>query len=211
MPGIRFRRGEVPVFEPPPVRFVLDLAALLDRGQPLLVLHHAAAAWPAWEGWAELVGARFHYQPGTLAGREWPDSGYRMDVRHRIRCIGDHPVTAGVRESAPDGFELDDELYLWPVLDDDMTPLLRSDADFSASSYTPAGEAIGAPSTPPGEWTHPDGSDLVGWVKRAGRSPLVYLQFGHGPATWANPIFRRLVQDAVDWLASEPAAEWAAA
>ncbi|MEM9033024.1 MAG: ThuA domain-containing protein [Actinomycetota bacterium] len=209
MPGIRFQRGQAPTFEPPPVRFVTDLHALLEQGKPMLVLHHAAAAWPAWEGWAELVGARFHYQPGVLDGREWPDSGYRMDVKHRIRAVADHPVTAGAAELAPDGFELEDELYLWPVLEDSVTPLFRSDADFRAAAYQAAGEAIGAPSTAPGEWTHPDGSDLVGWVKTAGRSPLVYLQFGHGPATWVDPVFRRVVGDAITWLTSDPARAWA--
>lgn len=210
MPGIEFRRGEAPRFVPPPVHFVLGLNELLDAGKGLVVLHHAAAAWPAWEGWAQLVGARFHYQPGRLDGVDWPDSGYVMDATHRVRTVADHPVTAGVADLAPDGFELDDELYLWPVLEDDVVPLLRSDATFTSDRFLAAGEAIGAPSTPPGEWSHPDGSDLVGWAKRAGRSPLVYLQFGHGPATWAHEAFRRVLVDAISWVSSDDAAAWAA-
>ena len=211
MPGIEFRRGEPPTFTPPPARFVLQLNELLDAGTGLVVLHHAAAAWPAWEGWAHIVGARFHYQPGRLGDVDWPDSGYVMDARHRVHVTTDHPVTAGVAELAPDGFELHDELYLWPVLEDEVVPLLRSDATFTADHFRAAGEAIGAPSTAPGAWTHPDGSDLVGWAKRAGRSPLVYLQFGHGPATWNHVAFRRLLVDAVNWVGSEAAQQWAAA
>jgi hypothetical protein len=211
MPGIEFRRGDAPRFTAPPARFVLDLNALLEQGKGLVVLPHAAAAWPVWEGWAHIVGARFHYQPGRIGDVDWPDSGYVMDAHHHVDVVGEHPVTAGVAELAPGGFDLDDELYLWPVLEDDVVPLLRSDATFTADRFLAAGEAIGAPSTPPGEWTHPDGSDLVGWAKRAGRSPLVYLQFGHGPATWNHEAFRRLLVDAVNWVSSDDAHRWAAA
>lgn len=209
MPGIEFRRGEAPHLVEPTPRFLEGLEATLDAGIGLVVLHHAAAAWPAWEGWAELVGARFHYQPGRFADQDWPDSGYLLDVDHHVRVAGDHPVTAGVAELAPDGFDLNDELYLWPVLEDEVVPLLRSDATFTADRFRPAGEAIGAPSTEPGAWDHPDGSDLVGWAKRAGRSALVYLQFGHGPATWAHPAFRRVLVDAIDWVSSDEARRWA--
>jgi hypothetical protein len=39
----------------------------------------------------------------------------------------------------------------------------------------------------------------------------VYLQCGHGPAAYANPGFRRLVSNAIDWVSSPEAHAWARA
>ena len=60
-----------------------------------------------------------------------------------------------------------------------------------------------------GDWSHPDGSGLVGWVKTACRSPIAYLQPGHGPAAYANPSFRKLLANAIRWVASDDAHQWA--
>ena len=54
---------------------------------------------------------------------------------------------------------------------------------------------------------HPAASDLIGWAKAAGRSPVVYLQPGDGPDTFAHPGYRRLVANAVEWVSSADARE----
>lgn len=67
------------------------------RGTGLVFLHHALASWPAWEGYAELVGGRYHFWPGTLRGTDRPDSGYLHDAEHRVTVLApDHPVSRGV-------------------------------------------------------------------------------------------------------------------
>ena len=55
------------------------------------------------------------------------------------------------------------------------------------------------------------GSGLVGWVKSSGRSPVAYLQPCHGPAAYANPGFRTLLSNAIGWVASDDARNWAKA
>ncbi len=60
-----------------------------------------------------------------------------------------------------------------------------------------------------GDWTHPPGSNLVGWVKSAGNSPIVYLQLGDGPATYNDPNYRQILANAIRWACSEEAAAWA--
>ncbi len=63
----------------------------------MVFLHHAIAGWPAWEGYAEIVGGRFHYQPATLDGIDYPDSGYRHDVTHTVEVLDPtHPICAGI-------------------------------------------------------------------------------------------------------------------
>ena len=59
-------------------------------------------------------------------------------------------------------------------------------------------------------WTHPRGSGVIGWVKTAGASPIVYFQPGHGPSAYANAGFRRVVANALAWVASDEAHRWAA-
>lgn len=208
MPGIRFTGSDPPVeLQAPPAALVRGFEALLDAGKGMVFLHHAVAGWPAWPRYAEVIGARFHYQPATLAGVEYPDSGYRFDVRHRVEVLDPgHPLCAGLG----DGFELTDELYLFPVLRDDVVPLLRTTYDTTdASRFSSADLAVRGVRGSNEGWTHPPGSDLVGWVKHAGRSPIAYLQPGDGPVTYADPCFRRLLANAIGWAASPEAHAWA--
>ena len=48
------------------------------------------------------------------------------------------------------------------------------------------------------------------WGKPAGRSPAVYLRFGDGPTTHADPNDRLALANAIRWVASGDARDWAA-
>lgn len=58
-------------------------------------------------------------------------------------------------------------------------------------------------------WSHPPGSNLVGWAKRQGNSPIVYLPGGDDASAMANPHFRQFVHNAVRWVSSDAARMWA--
>ena len=209
MPGIRFTGSEPPVeLVEPPATLVRDFEALLDAGKGMVFLHHAVAGWPAWPRYAEVVGARFHYRPATLAGVDYPDSGYRFDVTHTVDVLDpSHPICDGLGTS----FTLTDELYCFPVLADEVVPLMRTRFDTSDSSaFYSADLGIRGRRNANDGWSHPPGSDLVAWVKCAGRSPVAYLQFGDGPETYANASFRRALVNAIRWAASDDAHAWAA-
>jgi type 1 glutamine amidotransferase len=198
MPGLRITGGDPPLelVEPTAAqrRIFDDLAA---AGTGLVFLHHAVASWPAWPGFAELVGARFHYRPAQLAGADYPDSGYLFDVTHEIEVIEtEHPVCDGLGAT----FELTDELYCFPVLTDRVTPLMRTTFDTSDSSqFYSSGLAIRGRLNDNEGWRHPPGSNLVAWTRQVDRSRLVYLQFGDGPVTYRDPNFRRVLANAIDW------------
>ena len=198
MPGIEFRPGAQPRFHSPPVPYQQGLRALGDMGLPFVVLHHAAAAWPNWPEWSQFVGAQFLYQPARSFGEDLPDSGYLLDVSHRISAVGEHPITAGL---AP--FALTDELYLWPGPQPDVTPILVSDYDFEYSNFYSAARALAGQLFSREGWTHPAGSNVVGWTKTYRQSPLVYLQFGDGPSAYRQENFRELLARAINWAASE--------
>jgi type 1 glutamine amidotransferase len=207
MPGLDFT-GKTPARHvPPPDRFRAGLEAVLDAGKGVVALHHAIAAWPTEEWYAELLGGRFLYNAGPLRGVDRPDSGYRHDVRHTVSVVGDHPVTDGL----PQTFPLTDELYLYEVLEDSVIPLLRSSAPFTQEHFYSATLAVNGQMFSNAGWRHEPGTNLIGWAKKARKSPLVYLQPGDGPATYADPNYRALLRSAIFWAASEQALAWARA
>jgi hypothetical protein len=204
MPGLRFVRSPdeadfpVELLEPSSDRRAA-FDALSRNGVGLVFLHHSVASWPRWPGFAELVGARFHYQPGSLRGVAYPDSGYRFDVTHTVEVLdAEHPVCAGLG----DRFTLTDELYCFPVLEDDVTPLMRTTFDTGdASQFFSADAAIRGRRDDNQGWQHPPGSPLVAWTRQVARSRLVYLQFGDGPSTYSDRSFRRALGNAIEWTA----------
>lgn len=205
MPGVDFTAADAPGPVEPELEFRRGFLELLEAGMGFVFLHHSIAAWPAWEAYAEIVGGRFLYRPGTLRGREWPDSGYRHKVDHEITVVAEHPVTEGL----PASFSMTDELYLCPVFEDSVEPLLRSDYSFTDDNFYSAARAVAGEMHSREGWRHPPGSNLVAWVKHYRTSPLVYIQGGDDPEAYANPHFQRLLHNAVRWVASEEAHRWA--
>jgi hypothetical protein len=202
MPGLDFAAADPPAYVEPDPAFKAGFLALLDQGIGVVALHHAIAGWPAWPEYAELLGGRFLYRPGLVRGAARLDSGYRHEIVHTVSLADPaHPVVAGL----PPQFELTDELYLFEVFEDLVTPLLRSSHAFGREGFYSAAQAVAGKMFSNAGWAHPPGSNLVGWTKRARNSPLVYLQPGDGPATYADPNYRRLVENAIRWVAAEAA------
>jgi hypothetical protein len=182
MPGLDFAAPERPGYVEPDAAFKAGLLAMLDQGKGVVALHHAIAGWPAWPEYAELL------------------------VEHKVTVLDPaHPVVAGV----PARFSLTDEIYLGEVFDDLVHPLLASSAAFTRSGFYSATLAVNGQMYSNAGWEHADGSNLIGWTKRARNSPLVYLQPGDGPATYEDPNYRRLVENAIRWVASPEALAWA--
>jgi type 1 glutamine amidotransferase len=201
MPGIEFR-PDGPRFHEPPASVIRGLEALLSEGKGLVFLHHAIAGWPTWDRYAEIMGGRFLYQPATLRGRACPDSGFRHEVKHRVSVVdAEHPIVSGIEGS----FEIEDEVYLHEVFEDELTPLLRSDHDFVEDHFFSAANAVRGKMFSREGWTHPPGSNLIGWARHDRQSPIVTLACGDSPNAYANPAFRTLLGNAIRWVASDEA------
>jgi len=199
MPGVVFDRsgggaGQVD----PPDEYTEDFEALLARGKGMVFLHHAIAGWPSWDRYGEIMGARFHYTPACWNGREVPDSGYRHDVTHTVDVLDpEHPIAAGVDAS----FELTDEVYLFPVDEASVQPLMRSRHRFVDDGFYSADLAVRGMRYSNEGWSHPPGSDLVAWTRQEGPSRIAYVQFGDGPQTYADSNYRRIIRNAISWAA----------
>ena len=156
------------------------------------VIGGALAGWALWPEWHDWLGGQFHYQPGPHG----PDSGYRHDVAYEARVVTDHPVTRGL----PATFPVTDELYLCPVDERAFTPLVRAEGcAFTADNFYSAANAVAGAMFSREGWDHPPGSNCIAWESRTCPAPLIYLQCGDGPATYANPHVRQMLAQALDY------------
>ncbi len=195
MPGYVFADGKV-TSRPPSAGFVQAIERHFAAGKGAVMLHHALAGWADWPGWSEMLGGRFLYQPGEVRGHSCLDSGYAHDIDYEAVVVADHPVTRGL----PDRFAVNDELYLAQVFEDDVTPLIRADTRFERDRFSSAAHAVAGRMFDRTDWPHPPGSNLIGWTRAIDAAQMVYLQFGDGPASYANPHVRRAIANALDFV-----------
>ena len=189
-------------FEDPGADARKNLQALMQAGDKGFVFfHHSIASWNhTWPEYSEVVGGACDWgNPVTFRGKEYPNSGAQGRVEQRISVLDkSHPIVQGLGE----GFNITDETYLCPYAEDSIVPLLRTD-------FKPID--VNFPNRYKGGWRHPEGSNLAGWVKVAGRTPIAYLQNGHDRTAWENPAFQTLLMNAIRWTASKEAKAWAVA
>ncbi|QUL37404.1 ThuA domain-containing protein [Erythrobacter sp. JK5] len=195
MAGYTFADGTV-ASRPPSEEYKAALTRRFAAGKGAVAMHHALAGWADWPEWHQWLGGQFHYQPGSHG----PDSGYRHDVTYTAKVLTDHPVT----ESVPETFPATDELYLCPIDEASVTPLIRAEGfAFASDNFHSAANAVAGAMFSREGWDHPPGSSLVGWEAKALAAPLVYLQFGDGPETYANPHVRQIIANALSYTAGE--------
>ncbi|MGQ2932067.1 MAG: ThuA domain-containing protein [Sphingopyxis sp.] len=198
MPGYRFEDGKAAT-RPPSFTYRRAIADHFARGGGAVAMHHAIAGWAEWPEWAEMVGGRFLYAPGEANGAAHLDSGYRHEVQYDAIVLDpEHPVTAGL----PSRFPLCDELYLAPVWGA-TKPLLRADHAFVRDNFYSAAQAVAGQMFSNTGWDHRPETDLIAWEKPVGAGRLVYLQPGDGPAAYADPNFRRLLANALAYVAPD--------
>ena len=195
MGGYNFADGTV-TSRPPSAAYREALERRFASGRGAVAMHHALAGWADWPRWHDWLGGQFHYQPGEHG----PDSGYRHDVAYEARVLAEHPVTRGL----PGGFPVTDELYLCPIDEARVTPLIRAEGfAMSRDNFYSAANAVAGEMFSREGWEHPPGSSLVGWETRTEKAPLVYLQFGDGPETYANPHVRQCLAQALAYTSGE--------
>ncbi|GAA4042592.1 ThuA domain-containing protein [Parerythrobacter jejuensis] len=199
MGGYEFADGKVSA-RAPSKAYREAIMRRFASGKGAVAMHHALAGWAEWPEWHQMLGGRFLYQPGEFRGQKVPDSGYRHDVVYEAEVVLDHPVTRGV----PAQFDLVDELYLAQVNESDITPLIRARHDFAAENFYSAASAVAGQMFSNDGWDHPPGSNCVGWVRQVQDAPLVYLQFGDGPATYRDPSVRKLLSNALAFTGGNP-------
>jgi len=196
----------------PTADYEKSMLALLESGKGIVLLNHGTVSWPDWPLWREIHGSSFMLSAGEVFGDSVPGSGYRgghgphPNPTFTLTPVDPgHPVTAGLE----DGFSVTDEIYIKSSnFEAAVLPLMRSDYEYVSSNFT------APPLAPPEEqetWDHPPGSNLVVWANAARNSPVVASDIGDSPEAFGNPGFKRLLKNALQWVASSEARAWAAA
>jgi hypothetical protein len=197
MAGYSFGAGAV-TMRPPSPAFREAVTKRFAAGKGAVAMHHAIAGWALWPEWHEWLGGQFHYQPGPHG----LDSGYRHEITYEARILGDHPVTRGL----PETFPVTDELYLCPIDEAAITPLIRAEGfAFTAGNFYSAAQAVAGAMFSNAGWEHPAGSNCIAWESRKCPAPLIYLQCGDGPATYANPHVRQMLAQTLAYTSGGPA------
>ena len=195
----------------PSADYVKSMEALLESGKGIVLLNHGTVSWPDWPLWREIHGSSFMLSGGEVFGDSVQGSGYRgghgphPNPTFTLTPVDtNHPVTAGLEK----GFTVTDEIYIKsPNFEAGVLPLMRSDYEYVADNFT------APPLAPPEEqenWDHPPGSNLVVWANAARNSPVVASDIGDSPEAYGNEDFKRLLKNALLWVASDDAKKWAA-
>jgi type 1 glutamine amidotransferase len=94
--------------------------ALLEKGVGMLVLHHALVSYQHWPEYEKTIGGRYPEADGK-SGVVSKEVGYQHDVDLPVVIVGQHPVTAGLKD-----FVIHDEIYWGFRVGSDVTPLLTT-------------------------------------------------------------------------------------
>ncbi len=94
----------------------------------------------------------------------------------------DHPALAGL----PVSFEVEDEDYFHRILPGAERTVL------GVIRHRPQGDKPGA------------NNDSI-WTCEHGQGRIFYTALGHGRATWQNPVWQKMIAQAICWTARQPA------
>ena len=85
-------------------------------------------------------------------------------------------------------------------------PIVKDVQPFATSDEGPApAPPAGTETTVLMQRTLGQGREAFTWVRTQGKGRMFYTGYGHEPATWSNPNFQKLIEQAVVWTVDEPA------
>ncbi|HOA60367.1 MAG TPA: ThuA domain-containing protein [Verrucomicrobiota bacterium] len=148
-----------------------DLVARLKEGKGLVVLHHALANYQKWPEFERIVGGKFYLEKQTVNNVEKPQSTYKHDVEFTVRIANNQHPVT----QGLTNFVIHDEVY----------------GGFDVSSQTHALLTTEEPAS----------GKTIAWAKTYEAARVVYIQLGHDHLAYENPSFRRLVANAIRWVA----------
>jgi uncharacterized protein len=146
-----------------------DMIDCFWHGKPLVVLHHSICAFDRWDEYQRIIGGRYFRDTTIIHGRVYPPSTYKHDVYFPVYV---KDSTNPVTRGIDD-FELFDEVYGGFYVERSVTTLATTD--------------------------HPDSSPMIGWSHYYGKSRVVTIQPGHDTPAFQNPVYRKLILQAIEW------------
>lgn len=146
-----------------------NFLAMLNGGKKIIVMHHAISAFPEWDEFSKIIGAKYFSEDMEWEGKKYERSKYKHDVKIPVHVADkNHPITQGVED-----FEEIDETYSQFYISPDVHVLLTTN--------------------------HPESASFIGWVNKYNNTEIFFIQLGHGPQNFANEQFRKLIYNAIKW------------
>ncbi len=84
-------------------------------------------------------------------------------------------------------------------------PVTKGISDFEIEDEIYGGSEILPTVAPLLSTTLPKSMRYLAWVNHYGKSDVLYIQLGHGPSAYTNPVFRKLIRQAIEWSAARHA------
>jgi type 1 glutamine amidotransferase len=150
-----------------------NFAECISEGKPVVALHHSICAFDDWPEYWNIIGGKYFHKPTTFKGKEYQPCSYIHDLHFNVKVVD---LKNPVTKGVKD-FEIFDETYKGYYVEDGVTPLLTTD--------------------------EPSSTPVIGWSKKYGKSRIVVFQGGHDAPTFENPSFRKLLKQAIIWVAKK--------
>jgi len=148
---------------------------LTFQGKPFLFLHHSLCSYQQWKDFEKIVGGKYVLAgKDDQQGKEIPEdrlSTYRHDVWIDISV----PDADHPVTMGMKDIRLFDEVYDNYRVSSSVKPLLKTN--------------------------HPESEPVIGWENHFNASAIIYLQPGHGTQTYKSEDYRKLVYNAIHYLA----------
>ena len=148
-----------------------DFCSLLQKGKGLVALHHSLGSYQKWDDYARIIGGRYHLEKRTENGSDRAASTYKHDVDFTVRVA------------------------------DPNHPVTRGLKDFPIHDETYGGVEVKPASHVLLTTDEPTSTPSVAWTSQYGAARIVCIQLGHDHQAYENPNYRRLVAQAIGWVA----------
>ena len=149
-----------------------DYLDFLKAGKGVVILHHAIAAYPQWPEYEKILGGRYYLQPKTLVNGVEKLRSRAKEGAHIAVKVAD--ASHPVTRGLQD-FEIDDETYFGYDVAPDSHVLLST--------------------------TNTNNAPTLAWSRSYQGARIVYIQLGHDHLAYENPNYRKLVAQAIRWVA----------
>ncbi len=153
---------------------------LLKKGNGLVFLHHALGSFPHWAGYNAIVGGHAYAKDDTGPLPDKPDQVWKLNVKQVFTVVDrEHPITCGI-----ESFTMVDELYDNFEVDPKAHILMTSAQHVR---------------TPPAAWTWTYNGERVVYLQPG--HGVMYLPLDHGPTSYQNRVFLRILCRSIMWSA----------
>jgi uncharacterized protein len=147
--------------------------ALLNTGIGLVSMHHNLGAHDGWDDFRKIIGGQFILSDRKIDGKAYKTTPWAHDKDLNIKVI----VKDHPITRGVEDFTIHDETYGLFHMEPGIKPLMITD--------------------------HPENNREVAWVHKYGKSRVFHLMLGHDGKAYANPDFRKVLNQGIRWAAGK--------